>query len=370
MKRQIVAALLLALLLTGCAAQNTPGAELTQEADPQSAVYTDWSKLTPYAPPQEIYGFHAGYSAYDDFAPRDDYGALLPYVGKYVPMSMYVIEALPLYGIVTSKGELVTEPIYAEIRYFDDFMLLYRGDPEGVSGGDSYAGGRFSRTLAAPDGSWTRELTDSYYVASGKGMLMTASADNSLALWNAQGEVVMRFDGTLFEPYLGENIVWGEEGGPWVDWADERLGYVTSFQVNREYFEQGVRFYLDFTDGSVMAEPPEGYPAEIEYDENILREPAPPKIEGAHGLYPYYDPVTGELYFCGYYSADGEPPYHPSFFDSEGRLLLEDSSMLYFENANILRAGLCSTIEDGCFCYRSVKDRSLVFRKRMETNLD
>jgi hypothetical protein len=368
MKRQIAAALLFALLLTGCTArQERPEAEIAPGAEPESAVYTDWSKLTPYAPPQEIFGYHAGYSGFDAFQPRGDYGALLPYIGKYSAMSMYVIDSLPLYGLVSPEGELVTEPIYADVRYFDDFMLLYRGDPEGVSGGDSYAGGRFSRTLAAPDGSWTRELTDSYYVASGENLLMTASADNSLALWNAQGEVIMRFDGALFAPYLGENIVWGEEGGPWVDWADERLGYVTSFQVNREYFEQGVRLYLDFTDGSVLAEPPEGYPAEMVYEE---RERTALEVADARNLTPYSDSFTGELYYYGYYSPDGEPPFLPAVFDSEGKLLLENIGMTGYEAASVLRAGLCSTIEDGCFCYRSLKDKSLVFRKFMRTNSD
>ena len=135
MKKLIAAWLLPLLLLAGCAPQAETS--VVQPDDTGSPVYTDWSKLTPYEPQSPVYTYHAGYCGADRFQPRDDYGALLPYIGRYASMEQYVINTLPFYGLVTSSGELVSDPVYARINFFDDFLILYRGDPEGVSGGDS-----------------------------------------------------------------------------------------------------------------------------------------------------------------------------------------------------------------------------------------
>lgn len=365
MKKLIAAAALLLLMLAGC---GTP-AETQVGSDAASPVYTDWSKLTPYESVQPLYTHHARYSADGTLAARDDYGALLPYMGKFSTMERYVIDVLPLYGLVTDEGELVTDPVFLRIEFYDDFLVLYRGDPMGVSGGDTYSGGTFSRTLAAPDGHWVHELTDSYYVGSGFGLLLSASSDGSLYLWNTDGEVVMYFDGTVFKSRLGENFVWGEEGGPYVDWTDDKVGYVTSYYVNGESVPC-VRLYLDYRSGAVTDTPPAGYASEIDYSVIIDDTPEPPVVEGCNYLDPITDKVTGETYYYGYYrSGENEEGFY-ALFDSEGKLLVKTSELERYGVPVTVRAGLCSSVEDGCFCFRTLADNTPVFRYPLRTNSD
>lgn len=361
--KRLLAALLLGCVLAGCAAKPAPAeapaaAPAPAAAEPPSPVYTDWSKLTPYEPTREIFSYHPGYCADGAFEPRGDYGALLPYIGRYSTMEQYVIDALPFYGLVTDKGELVTEAVYTDVWFYDEFLLLYRGGPE--NGGC---------TLAASDGRWAHELAGGFYVGNGCGLLMTAEDDRSLELWNADGEVVTRFDRARFTPYLGEEFVWGDEGGPFVNWTDDKVGYVVSYLVNDEYVEDGVRLYLDFSDGAVMTEPPAGYPAEIDYEALEDACPEPPEVEGCRYLSPITDEVTGETYFSGFCSGENGVGYD-ALFDGSGRLLVKNVDMWRFEASIIVRAGLCGAVEDGCFCLRSLKDGSLVFRCVMRTNTD
>ena len=390
--KRLTAALLLLLLLAGCAAPAGPASSEIPEVstapevstvptapeistvpevpEAVSPVYTDWSKLTPYEPVLPVYTLHPGYCGDGALEARDDYGPLLPYIGKYSTMERYVIDTLPLYGLVTGEGELVTDPVYAQISLCDGFLVLYRGDPEGTSGGDTFDGGTFSRTLAAADGRWVHELTGSYYVASGSGLLLTAAADGSLDLWNTDGEVAAHFDSGLFTPWFGEGFTWGGEGGASVDWTDDRVGYVVSYCVNGEYQDQATCLYLDFSGGAVMETPPEGYSAEIDYSAVVDKTPAPPAVEGCRYLDPITDQVTGETYFYGYYREDEDEDGRYALFDREGRLLVETGELLRFNQSVIVRAGLCSTVEDGCFCFRSVADSALVFRYPMRTNSD
>ena len=364
MKKLLVVLLLMTLVGCGTQAESTPAPEAV------SPVHTDWSKLTPYKPAQQLYTYHEGYCAADTLLPRSDYGALLPYIGKYSTMEMYVIDTIPLYGLVTDKGELVSDPVYARIDCFDDFLVLYRGDPEGVSGGDAYAGGTFSRTLAAPDGRWVHELTDSYYVGSGCGLLMTSASDGPLDLWNADGDAVVHFDDTLFTEKLGEDFLWDAEGGPYVEWTDDRVGYITSYSVNGVYQEQAIRLYLDFSSGTVSDTPPEGYPDEIDYAAISDNMPEPPVIEGCNYLNPITDQVTGKTYFYGFYRGSEEEQGFYALFDTEGRMLVKTDELMRFGERVIVQAGLCSTVENDSFCFRRLTDNELVFCYTMHTNSD
>ncbi|MCR4963033.1 MAG: hypothetical protein K6B40_04050 [Firmicutes bacterium] len=359
MKKRI-AVLLLLLILAGCGRQ--------QEA--LSPVYSDWSKLTPYEPAQTIYTYHPGYSENGALAARDDYGALLPYIGKYSAMDRYVIEALPFYGLVTDKGELVTDPVYSRIDFYDDFLVLYRGDPSGDSGGDAYAGGTFSRTLAAPDGRWAHALTGSYYIGNGHGLLLTAASDGSLDLWNRDGEIVTHFDGAPFTSRFGKGFLWGEEGGPFIDWPDDKVGYVTAYYVDGEEQEQAIRLYLDFTNGTVADTPPAGYPSQMYYTTDADHTPEPPVIQGCNYLQPISDKITGETYFYGLYR-DNENDYgRYALFDSQGKLLLENVEPTRYETSIIVRAGLYSSVENGCFCFREIDGNAPVFCYTLRTNSD
>lgn len=360
--RKLLAMLLPLLILAGCAAPVGPDTVSPADAEPEtvSPVYTDWSKLTSYEPPQPVYTLHAGYRADGAFEPRGDYGALLPYIGRYSTMERYVIDYLPFFGLVTDKGELVSDPVYTGARFFDGFLLLYR----------ETSGGTLSCTLAAADGRWAHELADSHYVTSGCGLLMTAASDGSLDLWNTDGEVAAHFDSALFTSRLGGSLNWGGEGGPFIDWVDDKVGYGMSYLVNGEYQEEGVRLYLDFSSGAVTDVPPQGYPAEIDYAAIADDAPELPVVEGSIYLDPITDQVTGETYFYGYYRDGEDEDGRYALFDGEGRLLVENCDLTRFEQSVIVRAGLCSTVEDGCFCFRSLAGGAVVFRYPMRTNSD
>ena len=346
------------LALAGCGVQTEP--ELEQKT--VSPVYTDWSKLTPYEPFQQIYTYHAGYRADGILEARDDYGALLPYIGKYSTMEQYVTDTLPFYGLVTDKGELVSDSTYARISFYEDFLVLYHGD--------AYAGGTFSCTLAAPDGSWVHELSDGYYVGNGCGLLLTSTGDGSLDLWNKDGDVVMHFDGALFSSKLGEDFSWGNEGGPFVDWVDDKVGYVVSRNVNGEYAEQGIRLYLDFSNGIVTDTPPEGYPAVIDYSALNDNIPEMPEVVGCSYLEPVTDFVSGETYFYGYVRNSVSETSICTLFDCNGNPLVENIDLAPFGATPIVRSGLCAAVENGCFCFRSVANNELVFSYAMQTNSD
>lgn len=216
--RRVIPALLGLCLLAGCGAVPAPeGDSPAPEAEPVSPVYTDWSKLTPYAPPEPLYSCFEPYSGDGPLQPREDYGPLLVYVGADVHVSNYIADRLPLYGLVTSRGQLVTAPIYADIVFSDGFLVLYQGDADGTAGSDSWAGGTYKRTLAAADGSWVREL-DGYWPGNyGQGLLVICGNDSSLTFWNTAGEAAARFSASLFHPWFGESFAWGGEGDPWLE---------------------------------------------------------------------------------------------------------------------------------------------------------
>ncbi len=376
--KKLIAALLL-LTLAGCgvkpeapAATEAPAVtEVPEDTEAPSPVYTDWSRLTPYEPAQPVCACHPGYVGPGEPEARDDYGVLLPYIGKYASMEYYVIHALPLYGLVTDKGEIVTDPVYSLISFYEDCMVLYRGDPLGVGGGDTYFHGAFVRTLAAADGRWVRALPDGYFVGNDCGLIVTAGTDGSLDIWNPEGEVTAHFDGAVFNGLFGEGFYWGEEGGPFLTLADDRVGYVECYFANGEYPEEPLRVYLDFAAGTVSVTPPEGYPEELDYDALIRARaearPAPPVVDGCRYLDPLTDRITGEVYYYGY----NRHLNGPALYDGAGNRLLENADLTWpFEASRTLGAGLYAVLEDGCFCLLSLADGTTVFRYPMRTNSD
>lgn len=347
MKKWMLALFL--LILVGCGAQTKPTG-----AQSLSPVYTDWSKLTPYEPVIQQYTLHDGYCVGGALAERDDYGVLLPYIGVYSVVERYVIDALPMYGLVNDRGELVSDPVYAQIRFDGEFMELYRrtddeSDPEHG----------FALTLAAADGRWVRELSGSSCLCGGFGLMVTAGEDQSLTIWNADGEAVGSFDRTQFTPWLGENFIWGEEDLR-LELADDQVIYIQDFVFDHA----GEWLYLDRRSGTVSDTPPEGYPADFHDLQRFGETPEAPEIEGCSFLTPLTDQITGETYFEGYVN-DGY-----ALFDQEGNLRIEKINLSWLEAAIIVRAGLCSTVEGECFCFRAVKDNALVFRYAIRSNSD
>ena len=213
--KKLLTALALLCLLAGCAAapDGTP-------KPPVSPVYTDWSHLTPYTPVEPVYTRFSPYSADGPLQARSDYGPLLPYVGAYPDTESYM-GPLPLLGLVTAQGAIVTDPVYAEIHMVTDaggmgrFLILTRGHQNA----SPYGG--FTYTVAAPDGSWAREFPGggSYFLLSGTGLAL-ACEDGSVTVILQSGETEASFPREALEPYLGQGFRWSWEGGPSLDTRD------------------------------------------------------------------------------------------------------------------------------------------------------
>ena len=377
--RRLLSWLMALCLLAGCGARAPedkpePGeAKETAEDALRSPVYTDWSHLTPYAPTEPVYTRFEPYSGSELLQARADYGPLLPYVGAYPNTGSYM-GPLPLLGLVTTRGELVTDPVYADVQLLTGergqglYLLLFRGRLLGVSenewGRTPY--GDFTCTVAAPDGSWVREFPggDSLFLMSDTELAL-ACTDGSVTVLLPNGETEASFPREALEPYLGEDYQWTWEGGPSLDVRDGRL---CVWQYNDEDPDgDHIACYLDPDTGAVSETPPEASRPAAPLPDWPREEP-PAGYDRAEVL---TDPFTGKTYRCaGRY---GEPGW--DLLDAEGSLLLEDLRQPYLilgltaMDSFWVWGDRVSCGEDGFFCYYD-PEGELVFRYPVETNSD
>ena len=120
------------ILLSGClsvskAAEFFPALQSSTRLKLSENIRADWSFLTPYVAEKTDYTYFSPYSGKGELLPAHNYGPLLPYIGEEVSLSGYAIEAIPLYGLVTADGQIVTAPVYTEVlTSYGPFLLLYR----------------------------------------------------------------------------------------------------------------------------------------------------------------------------------------------------------------------------------------------------
>ena len=114
MRRAVCCGAALCLLLAGCAAGTPAPSATPAPAESLSPVYTDTSRLTPYAPPEREYErWYDGPT--DELRPRDDYGPLIPFQGGVLMEAESQYTAENLYGLATTSGKVVVDPVYTDV---------------------------------------------------------------------------------------------------------------------------------------------------------------------------------------------------------------------------------------------------------------
>lgn len=371
-RAHILGCLLALALLTGCTAPPSSAPAKSPEPQTISPVYTDWSKLTPYEPDsaKALYSKFKPYQG-DALTARDDYGPLLPYLGAEPAVSDYITDRLPLFGLVTADGRVVTEPVYADICASTDysgnlpvsapFLILQKGAPDGGTGnGRMSQAGEFLCTVAAPDGSWVRDFGIAGTVFVDSAHLAVVESDNSVTVLDKAGKTAAYFPGSAFTPYLrgSASHYFGMESDPRLCAKDGVL-YVAGFD---EALEDWRTFcYLNIADGTLSPDPPEGFSDQW------------PEGSGddSGGYSPLVDPVTGTLY---YYSLDysGNASDRPmlNILSADKHPLLSMSDESYTLYQPLLWNGFCSAVQNGAFCYYDLKFGSCVFRYPLRSNSD
>ncbi len=365
--------LLLAALMLAAAGCGKNTAETSEVSDTSAgvAVHVDYSKLTPYDPPEETYTLHEGYTKGEGLQARDDYGALIEYCGKESIETGLNREVLYLYGLVSSKGELVTDPIYQTIGYAGGFLVLDRPNPAFANQFDAP---RCFVTLAAPDGSWVRELDDCRECYTGKEYMIALSMDNSVDVWKTTGERKAHFDGALFEEFLNGKSWDRSDSSAVVYCKDDKVAYaVTDYCKDDEGgFATIETLYLDLENGVVLDTPPEGYPKNYKDDASepdlMLQRPKLGKRCEWQGC--FTDPVTKKNYFYG----KVEDHAYFTLFDGDGNVMVEPYREFPSDqpspSVEKVANGWYATIEEGRFCYRTFGEGTLKFCYTMKTNSD
>ncbi|WP_312280107.1 hypothetical protein [Oscillibacter sp.] len=366
-RARIVASLSALMLLAGCGALGSNSGESPESVSP---VYTDWSKLTPYKPaaPKPLYSRFAPYQG-DTLTPRSDYGVLLPYQGATLSVSNYITDSLPLYGLVTTDGRIVTEPVYADVYPSSgwsfnpsapaSFLILSKGDPNaGTGNGRDSMAGEFTRVVAATDGRWVRDFGVAGVEYLDGDRLAVVQPDNSITVLSASGETAAYFSGDAVTPYLRglEKPYFGYEGGPYLSSRGDILfaeGYDPALNGSRIFC------YLNLADGSVSADPPEGFSEELLY-----MSPG----DGEDGYNPIRDAVTGELYYFTRDDSDSAAPnMHILDREKQSLLSIRDDDSMFYEPS--IWNGLFAAVQDGAFCYYDLGSGECVFRFPLRSNL-
>ncbi len=329
-----------------------------------SPVQADWSKLTNGEPAEPLYSWYEPRSADGRLQAQPDYGALLKYVGTVSTPGNDPID-LPLYGLVTADGRVVTEPVYASIGFYGDhFLILLQGEVTGYRETDwgREPEGGFRYTAAAADGSWVRDVGVCYDVLLlDEDHLAFSFVDGSVMVIRADGATAAEFPRAAFEPYLGKDFYWSWDGTR----LTENNGILTVWEYRDSNPPDNHNVcFLDIGAATVSDTPPAGWTPYRYTDAPVSTEPAVPRY---YNLVRKPDKLTGRIY---YYALNLSVRRY-DLLDETGQLVYPDCSLreLYFDTT-FVRAGLVSTLEDDFFCYRSLETGEAVFRWPIRGNSD
>lgn len=375
MRRRAALVALTALLLSGCGS-----AVPAEEEMVPFPVYTDWSHLTPYEAPAELYTYAEGYQPGGTLTPRADYGTLLPYAGTYLDNNSYM-GALSTLGLVTADGKIVTPPVYAKIEMprrsrdisdYAPYLLLYRGQvtTRHQEADYTWVEGDFLITLAAPDGHWVKEVGACYDYSIEvlpEDRLALALRDGSILIVDTDGRTVVEFSRDALEPWLGKDYDWQWDTGCDLMWSGS-IGCVTQLDPEAP---DGSRTlcWLNAATGAITAEAPPDY-----------QEPVYDPIQEERLFFPGYDtgspfadPITGKRYAMG--TRLFEDGSGTDLLDEEGNVIRKNCTLAYVTltmDYNFMPwvwDDLIACTENGQFCYYRM-DGNCVFRRTVDQNLD
>jgi hypothetical protein len=360
------------ILLSGClsfsgAADFFPALQSSARFEAGN-VRADWSVLTPYVAGKMSYSYFTPYGGKDGLQPNPNYGPLLPYIGAEMSLSGYVMDVIPLYGLVTTDGRIVTDPIYTEVlTTYGPFLLLYRASQTEV---------HTSVTIAARDGSWARDAGDwREFIPIDdpkRPQLAVSQGDGSVIMLDADGAVTARISRETLAPFLGEDYVWG----------DPVIGYVKGYALNYEHGSLTAAFYdeespwgnywryecfIDPESGIASDTPPARWTPEDDWDYE-----RPPEFDGYCYPEEAVDLTNGTLYYAAYPDcAEFDGDWTLDLLDEDGGLLMEDcltSSALQWRP--FIADGMLGVVKDGAFSYTKIDTGETAFRYPLRTNSD
>lgn len=360
------------ILLSGClsidkAADFFPALPLTLRTKAAESVRVDWSQLTPYAPLTSKYAQFDPYSGAGDLIPSENYGTLLPYIGAEVSLSGYVMDAIPLYGLVTADGQIVTDPVYSEIlTSYGPFLLLYRSDRDGVS----------RVTIAARDGSWARDAGDwrEFLLLDDpqNPRLAVSHESGAVRVYAPDGSMTAEFSRDDLTPYLGDDYAWGDAMIGYIDACalTYENGYLTAAFFDEDspwgnYWRYAC--FMNPNNGSATDTPPAHWRPDSGW--NFFN---PPEFPGYCYPEEVRDLTSGALYYTAYPDcAELDGDWTLDLLDENGNLLREDcmtSSALQWRP--VIADGLLGVVKDGAFSYTDIDTGDVTFRYALRTNSD
>lgn len=387
MKRLLLSALAICLLLSGCgqggtdatASSDVPVSSAAASSgalslpDGYTGVKAYWSTLpTSYDPPQPLYTRYAEHT--DRLTPQDDYGVLLPYAGRLLALDNYIIDKLPMYGLVTGEGKIVTDPVYSDIWRQGNFLILLRPEILGTHKEDwgTALDGKFQRTFAAPDGSWVREPDDSVgaYAGVDDSHLALYRTNDTILILDDADSITCTFDGADIRAALGTGYPTGtlasnelESPEAYIDWCSGIgcLWLRSDYENDPEHYQFSL--YLNTADGSISRTLPAG---------SNLSPPNDIPSDGSYFAgYGYTETVTDPVTQATYYVAsrsDGSGKL--DLLDQSGAVLLSDYNVSAWSISPYwVWDGLIPAVRSGYFCYYRT-DGTCIFRYPIQTNMD
>lgn len=260
----IIAASILVLTVCSCNRHTTA---LSPPATPSASPYityavkSDYSKLTPYEPMEELYT-RLSEGDMPELVPSEDYGMLLPYTGSWI-YSQYLGSGL-CEGLITSAGMIVTDAVYSRIYQPSDYddstdtdaqSPLYILDiPVPITIENEHYAQRMS-AVCAQDGSWVTPFDYQEVICCDKVMLLFRDGEiNDFDVMDYSGKLLYNSKALDFFAQLKDYHFYRSDGPGDMNYGD---GYITLRNDDERclYFDEmsGKLINTDFSNYSIFS---------------------------------------------------------------------------------------------------------------------